>query len=124
MLNKYGTSKDYDYSGFINSDGNFILCPSGVEHWIVCKQARTTLEKYLNSGGIRTMAARDRLAIENGNKPITDEQMYVISAIIRLNGPQEIVGFIDGNEFYINNVNGVKFHQFKKELENKSCTKC
>jgi len=128
MLAKYGTSKELDYSGFINSDGSFIVLSDGVEHYIACMYAKTKLIKYLNSGGVRVLVSCrcSELVVETGaRQPLTDEQLYTISKVIRMNRPMLIVGFISNKDIRIDNITGVKFHQFEKALSGeKQCIKC
>jgi len=128
MLKEYGTCKDYDYAGFINQDGSFILCPSGVEHYRACELADTTLQAYLKSGGVRVLVSchASQICIETGaRQPLTDEQLHTISKTLRINTPMLVVGFISNKDIRIDNITGVKFHQFEKALSGeKSCINC
>lgn len=127
MLTKYGVSKELDYSGFVNSDGSFIVLPDGVEHYYACELAKTTIMKYLDSGGVRVLVSlrASEICVENSIKELTDEQLHTISKIIRMNKPMRLVCLINDKEFYIDNITGVKFHQFEKALSGeKQCIKC
>lgn len=66
----------------ISKTGKTVDCTGGV-HDILCRtQFKTTLAKFLSSGGVRVMVRHDTAAIEY-YEPMTDKQNRVVNKLLK-----------------------------------------
>jgi len=78
-------------SCLITKDGKKINCLSGAMHATTCKVLlKTTLSKFVRTGGIRVAEVNDYIAIEF-YKPVSKKQNSIINAILRSNDYRTVI---------------------------------
>jgi len=82
LIKRMGVDKKLSDSGFIHPDGTYSECLPGADHCRSCKCAGTTLDKYLQAGGVRVFNHATELAVEHW-RPMTGEQITSVIGLAR-----------------------------------------